>query len=255
MRSKTLWLLIVLVAVAVGLTFAQTKKPLTNADVLQMVKAGFEQSMIVKAIEANDTNFDVSVQALMDLKSAGVNQTIIEAMLAAEARKKVPPAASVPAKDPAVGSAAPADSSMTKLLLKEETEIALKFAADLSSKTAAEGDPVDMILDEDLKVGNAVVVKKGAHAVAKVTNVKKAGMMGKPGELNILMEYLKAGGTRVRLRGSKGKEGQGKTGTAVALTVLFGPIGLIKHGKNVEVKAGTPLKVYVDQDTLLPPAN
>lgn len=251
MRSRRLCFLVVLVVAAVGLTFAQTKKPLTNDDVLQMVKAGFQESMIIKTIEANDANFDVSVQALMDLKNAGVSQPIIEAMLAAEARKKAPPAAPAPAKDPAVVSSAPVDSSVAKLLLKEETEIALKFATDLSSKTAAEGDPVDMILDEDLKVGDVVVVRKGAHAVAKVTNVKKAGMMGKPGELNILMEYLKAGDTRVRLRGSKGKEGQGKTGTAVALTVLFGPIGLIKHGKNVEVKAGTPLKVYVDQDTWL----
>jgi hypothetical protein len=32
------------------------------------------------------------------------------------------------------------------------------------------------------------------------------------------------------------------------LTVLFGPIGLIKHGKNVEVKAGTPIAAYVDED-------
>jgi hypothetical protein len=37
-------------------------------------------------------------------------------------------------------------------------------------------------------------------------------------------------------------------GTAVALTVLFGPIGLIKHGKNVEIKEGTLLTAYVDQD-------
>ncbi len=43
-------------------------------------------------------------------------------------------------------------------------------------------------------------------------------------------------------------------GTAVALTVLFGPIGLIKHGKNVEVKAGTPLTAYVDEDAQLIPA-
>jgi hypothetical protein len=39
----------------------------------------------------------------------------------------------------------------------------------------------------------------------------------------------------------------------VALTVLFGPIGLIKHGKNVEVKAGTPLTAYVDDDVPLDP--
>jgi hypothetical protein len=65
------------------------------------------------------------------------------------------------------------------------------------------------------------------------------------------LEYLKCGDTKVRLRGSQGKEGQGKEGTAVALTVLFGPIGLIKHGKNVEVKEGAPLTAYVDQDATL----
>src|SRR5713101_5639221 len=148
MRSRVLVLLSVALAMVVSLALAQGKKPLTNDDVLQMVKAGFQESMIIKTIEANDANFDASVQALMDLKNTGVSQAIIEAMLAAEARKKVAPAASVPVKDPAVGSAAPADSSTTKLLLKEQTELALKFAADLTSKTAAEGDPVDMILDE-----------------------------------------------------------------------------------------------------------
>jgi len=78
-------------------------------------------------------------------------------------------------------------------------------------------------------------------------------MMGKAGELNLRLEHLRVGDQRVRLRGSKGKEGEGKVGTAVALTVLFGPIGLIKHGKNVEVKAGTLLTVYVDEDAQLEP--
>ena len=76
-------------------------------------------------------------------------------------------------------------------------------------------------------------------------------MMGKAGELNMRLEHLKVGDQRVRLRGSKGKEGEGKVGTAVALTVLFGPIGLIKHGKNVDVKAGTPIAAYVDEDITL----
>lgn len=125
MRPRTLCLLLVTLVAVVGLAFAQTKKALTNDDVLQMVKAGFQESMIIKTIDANDANFDASVRALTDLKNAGVSQAVIEAMLGAEARKRVPPAASVPAKDPAVGSAAPADSSTTKLLLKEETEIAL----------------------------------------------------------------------------------------------------------------------------------
>ncbi len=140
-----------------------------------------------------------------------------------------------------------------QVTLKEGTEVKLKFADDLSSKTASEGDPVNLILDEDIKIGDVVVAKAGCKAVGSVTNAKKAGMMGKAGELNMRLEHLTVGDDRVKLRGSKGKEGQGKEGTAVALTVLFGPIGLIKHGKNVDVKAGTPLTAYVDTDIPLPP--
>jgi hypothetical protein len=136
----------------------------------------------------------------------------------------------------------------TKYTLKESTDVKLRFADALSSKTAAEGDPVNLVLDEDLKVNGVMVAKAGAKAVGTVTHVKKAGMMGKAGELNMRLEYLNAGDTRVRLRGSKGKEGQGKEGATVALTVLFGPIGLMKHGKNVDIKEGTPLTAYVDQD-------
>jgi len=160
-----------------------------------------------------------------------------------------------PASPPAASAAAPAaPAAPAKLILKEGTDVKLKFSDDLSSKTANEGDPVNLVLDEDLKVGDVVVVKAGAKATGTITNAKKAGMMGKAGELNMRLEHLKAGDQRVRLRGSKGKEGEGKVGTAVALTVLFGPIGLIKHGKNVDVKAGTPLAAYVDEDVALDPA-
>jgi len=139
-----------------------------------------------------------------------------------------------------------------KLVLKEGTDVKLKFAQDLSSKTAAEDDPVNLVLDEDLKVGDVVVAKAGAKALGTVTHVKKAGMMGKAGELNMKLEYVIVGDARMKLRGTKGKEGQGKEGAAVALTVLFGPLGLMKHGKNVDIKEGTPLASYVDQDFTVP---
>jgi hypothetical protein len=165
-----------------------------------------------------------------------------------------PPAASTPAAAPAPAAPVAPAAPAAKLVLKEGTDVKLKFTDSLSSKTAAEGDPVNLTLDEDLKVGDVVVVKAGAKAVGTISNAKKAGMMGKAGELNMRLEHLTAGDQRIRIRGSKGKEGEGKEGTTVALTVLFGPIGLIKHGKNVEIKAGTPLAAYVDQDTALDPA-
>jgi len=161
-----------------------------------------------------------------------------------------PPQAAPPAQ---AATPAPASAASAPLVLTAGTDVKLKFAQDLSSKTANDDDPVNMVLDEDLKVGDAVVCKAGAKAVATVTHAKKAGMMGKGGELNIRLEHLLVGDKRMRLRGTKGKEGEGKVGAAVALTVLFGPIGLIKHGKNVEVKQGTPLLAYVDQDFTVPP--
>ena len=139
-----------------------------------------------------------------------------------------------------------------RLVLKEGADVNLKFSQDLSSKTAAEDDPVNLVLDQDLKIGDIVIAKAGAKAVGTITHVKKAGMIGKAGELNMRLQYLIVGDTRLKLRGTKGKEGQGKEGTAVALTVLFGPIGLIKHGKNVDIKEGTPLLAYTDENFEMP---
>jgi hypothetical protein len=73
-------------------------------------------------------------------------------------------------------------------------------------------------------------------------------MMGKAGELNVRLDYLITDSGRLRLRGTKGKEGEGKVGQTVALTVLFGPIGLIEHGKNVGIKQGTALLVYINEN-------
>jgi hypothetical protein len=135
-----------------------------------------------------------------------------------------------------------------KLTLKEGADVNLKFAQDLNSKTANDDDPVSLVLDQDIKIGEMVVVKAGAKAVGTITHAKKAGMMGKAGELNMRLDYLITDTGRLRLRGTKGKEGEGKVGATVALTVLFGPIGLIKHGKDVEIKPGTPLLVYTDEN-------
>lgn len=158
-----------------------------------------------------------------------------------------------PAAAPAPAGA-PAAAQGT-VVLTEGTDVPLAFDQDLSSKTAVEGDPVVLVLSEDLKVGNVVVAKAGCKAFGEVSHAEKAGMMGKPGDLSIRLDYLKVGEMKVHLRGTKGKEGASGTTATVALTVLFGPIGLIKHGKNIEIKKGSPLTAYVGDDTSLPPAS
>ena len=212
--------LLLFVLSATLLTLGQTKKPLTNNDVIQMVRAGFDEATIVKAIQANETNFDASVDALVALKTAGASKPIIDAMLEAEARKKdaasavVPadatPSANDPNAQPAMSNSPPEPAS--KLVLKEGTEVKLKFRDNLSSKTAAEGDPVNLTLDQDLKVGEVTVARAGAAAVGTISQAKKSGMLGRAGELNMRLDHLLAGDSKSQAARKQGQTRRGERG-------------------------------------------
>jgi hypothetical protein len=83
-RSLSALLLLIVTGVS-----AQQKNPaLTNGDILTMVKGGLQEATVLNAIAANETDFDVSAKALLDLKQAGISDKIIDAMLAAEAKKR-----------------------------------------------------------------------------------------------------------------------------------------------------------------------
>jgi hypothetical protein len=64
---------------------AQTKKPLTNQDIVDMTKAGLGEATIAKAIETNETDFDTDPQTLIALKNSGVSDGVLTSMLS---RKK-----------------------------------------------------------------------------------------------------------------------------------------------------------------------
>jgi hypothetical protein len=67
------------------------RRPLTNADVVSMVKAGLDESTIVLAIQRGRTDFDTSPEALVSLKHEGATQKILDAMLSAGTETALPP--------------------------------------------------------------------------------------------------------------------------------------------------------------------
>lgn len=74
------------------------KKPMANADIINMVKAGLTENTIVLDIQLSPTAFDTSPNALIELKSQGVSQGILDVMLTAGGEKPASPAApAVPA--------------------------------------------------------------------------------------------------------------------------------------------------------------
>lgn len=120
---------------------------------------------------------------------------------------------------------------------------------EISSKTAAEGDPLTFKVQEDVKVDGQVVIAKDSLVKGVVAQAKKAGMMGRGGTLGIRVESATTiDNQKLKLRSTKGKEGDDKTGTTVALVVLFGPLGFLKKGKNAVIKPGTQIKVYTDEE-------
>jgi len=77
---------------------AAQPKPLVNADIVKMVKAGLAENTIVLAIQNKPSAFDTSPEELIRLKEQGVSQGVLDAMLnastpapAAPAQSQAPP--------------------------------------------------------------------------------------------------------------------------------------------------------------------
>ena len=78
-RLSTCWLLFAMA----GLGFAQkSSQPITNADVVKMVKSGLPESVIVTAIQSRPGKFDISPNALIAMKKSGVTSAEMDAMVA-----------------------------------------------------------------------------------------------------------------------------------------------------------------------------
>jgi hypothetical protein len=135
------------------------------------------------------------------------------------------------------------------LTLPDGTEFNVVTTEDLTSKTATEGDPITLKVADDVKINEVTVIAKDTIVKGVVSAAKKAGMMGRGGNLGIRIESVATvDGQKLKLRSSKGKEGDDATGTTVALVVLFGPLGFLKHGKQATIKAGTSVKVFSDEE-------
>jgi len=134
-------------------------------------------------------------------------------------------------------------------VIPDGMEFTVVTVDEISSKTAAEGDPLTFKVAQDVKIDGQVVIAKDSIVKGSVAQAKKAGMMGRGGSLGIRVESaMTVDNQKLKLRSTKGKEGDDKTGTTVALVVLFGPLGFLKKGKNAVIKPGTEIKVYVDEE-------
>ena len=95
---------------------------------------------------------------------------------------------------------------------------------------------------EDIKVGDVIVMAKGAQVIGHVTEAEPKGRWGHSGSLAYSLDYAKAvDGSNVRLRANSSQGGEQSKAA-----LMLGLSGAFKHGKSVDVANGTSLNAYVD---------
>ena len=126
----------------------------------------------------------------------------------------------------------------------------MKLAQKLTAKSAVVGEPVELVLAQDLKVNDAVVVRQGARVLGTVVAGKESEKKKTEAHgLAMRVDFLKAGDQKIRLRGEKRAEGKRNKDAMVAGTIFLGVSGLLMtSGKHYEIPEGSPVTAYVDED-------
>jgi len=133
----------------------------------------------------------------------------------------------------------------------EGLDMPMRLEEKLSSQTSTEGDRFQVSLAEDVKLPDGTVLKAGYRGVGEVTHARKNGMLGRAGELNVRLLYLKVGDEKLRLRATKGAEGRGNVANQIVGVVLIGVFAAVIKGHSVDLAKGTSIAAFADQDMML----
>jgi len=96
--AQRVLILIILLSISQRAVLGQQPgRTLTNTDIINMAKSGIGEQTIVLTIQKNPTKFDTSPEALIQLKTAGVSDAVLNAML--DITPAATPSASVSLQD------------------------------------------------------------------------------------------------------------------------------------------------------------
>jgi Bacterial SH3 domain len=153
---------------------------LNNAAIVKMRTQHLSADVMVAKIKVSPCEFDTTPPALQKLKTAGVPDKVILAMVMA-------PSASAPPPPPV------AKPEFVDVKVPGGTQIDLELTYAASSDEAADGRPILMAVAHDVMIDGAVVFRAGAEAHARVVSFKEPGFMNRPpGTLAWTMDYVTA---------------------------------------------------------------
>lgn len=96
-----------LAALLLATPLAALAAPMTNDDVIKLVKAGLSEEIVLQAIQGAEPRFDTSTDGLVRLKQGGVSDKIIQQVMAKQSGAPASALAPLPAQAPPAAAAPP----------------------------------------------------------------------------------------------------------------------------------------------------
>lgn len=258
MPKSVLSVVLVLVLSLPGVlsAFAQTTlAPLTNADVMTMVRAKLPAALIIQKINTSPCAFDTFPSVLAELKYRGVPDDVLMAMVEAPHGKRPTPNVREGSRRDDSGRTDNDESAtvLTEITIPEGTPLEVESTFNVSSGEVEEGSAVSFAVVHPVKVNGMTVIAAGARATARVTKAKKGGSWGRAGTLAWEMrDVVAVDGSKVPLEFTKRTKGDSKGGTVATGVIVTGvlfwpaaPFWGFKKGKDAKVPAGSRFEVAV----------
>ena len=203
-------------------------KPLRNADVMRLHKAGLKPGEIIVKIVSSPCNFDTFPPVLRELRMKGLPNTVIMAMTMVPYGPPASPGDTVSPPSP--------PPQTVRVQIPAGTVVHVENVSAVSSADFTEGSQINLRVSRRVLVNGVLVIERGAPARGRVMKSKRARGWGRGGALDWRLEEVVAvDGSLVPIRLSQRVKGNSRSAAVVTAAIVTGavvfpytpPVGLI----------------------------
>jgi hypothetical protein len=133
------------------------------------------------------------------------------------------------------------------------TPVLVKVDEEISSNRHKSGDRFRLVIAEDVRIGDVVVIPAGSAGEGEVVHASKSGIGGKAGELILAARFVRVGDTEVPLGSmAMGGAGRDRAHPAIASHLDVGVFALFIEGGALVIPAGAVTSARTAADIELP---